>query len=835
MENRRPLAAARAAETAPAADAPTPSAPSASAAPLSTSRRTFMTWSAIASGAAGAVGLSSCGLLPHHGKDQPVAQADPGRVVWSSCNVNCGSRCPLLMRVEDGRITRIEPETTGDDRIGTQKVRACVRGRSIRQRIYNPDRLKAPMKRIGKRGEGKFEKISWEQAYTEIAERLRTTIDKHGNESVFIQYGTGTIGATVGSSWPPSGTLIARLMNLMGGFLDQYADYSTGNISLSLEYQYGEYVTSNSNDDTRNSKLVVMFGNNPHETRMSGGGEVFVTQTAKRESGHKVIVLDPRQSETAMNLADEWVPLRPGTDAALVAGMAHVMITEKLHDEAFLAKYTIGFSEDTLPAGVPAGSSYESYVLGKGRDRTAKTPEWAAPITGVPAATIRRLAREIAQTKPCAITQGWGPQRHASGDNTARAIFTLAAMIGQIGIPGGGNGSREGSASLPLARVPVGENGVKAVLPFFLWTDAIVRGHEMTATTDGIRGAEKLGADIKFMWNHGSNVIMNQHADLNRTATILSDESKCETIVVIDNQMTASAKWADYLLPDVSNAEQLDLIRQGSAGNLGYTILADKVIEPLYECRTVYEMLSGIARKLGIEEKFTEGRSQEEWVRWLVDESRKEIPELPSFEKLRKDGIFKKTLPSVIALKDFRDDPVKNPLKTPSGKIEIFSQMLHGYTKTWTLPEGDVITPIPEFVRTWEMPGDALQEKYPLQCIGHHFKGRTHSSYGNVTWLKELHPQSVWINPKDAAERGIAHRDEVIVRNDRGRIATPAFVTERIMPGVVSVPQGAWRDVDADGLDVGACVNTLSSQRPTAAPKGNAQHTVLVQIEKRSK
>lgn len=203
---------------------------------------------------------------------------------------------------------------------------------------------------------------------------------------------------------------------LRGGYLDQYNDYSAGNIETAVEFHYGSCVGSNSNDDTVNSKLVVMFGNNPHETRMSGGGEVFVTRKVKELSGHRVIVIDPRQSETAMNLADEWVPIRPGTDAALVAGMAHVMISENLHDKEFLDTYCSGFDEAHMPEGAPANMSYESYIMGRGEDCVEKTPEWAAQITGYPAEKIRALAREIATTKPCSINAGWA----SSATPTAR-------------------------------------------------------------------------------------------------------------------------------------------------------------------------------------------------------------------------------------------------------------------------------------------------------------------------------------------------------------------------------------------------------------------------------
>ncbi len=805
------------------------------------SRRSVLRWSALAGGTAGVMGLGAHGL--RSAAAEPAAETGI-RTVWSSCTVNCGSRCPVRLVVQDGRIIRVDPDNTGDDNLGSQQIRACVRGRSIRQRIYSPERLKKPLKRVGKRGEDKWEEISWDEAFTTIADTLKRLIKDYGNESIYLNYGTGVIGATVATSWPPRATAVARLMNCVGGYLDHYNDYSAGNIEAAVEFHYGAWHGSNSNDDTVNSRLVVMFGNNPHETRMSGGGEVFVTRKAKELSGHRVIVIDPRLSETAMNLADEWVPIRPGTDAALVAGFAHVMIKEGLHDKTFLDTYCSGFDEAHMPAGVPAGLSYESYILGKGPDKVEKTPEWAATITGVPAATIVRLAREIATTKPCAVNAGWGIQRHSNGENQARAPMLLANLIGQVGIPGGGTGEREGSANLGMAAFPVLENPVRPVISFYRWTEAIEHGKGW-GYQQGVRDLKdlnsnanvkhdiKLNSNIKFIWNYGSNTLINQHGDINETIRILSDDTTCEMIVVIDNQMTVSARYADIVLPDVTTAEQIDLAAQGSAGNMGYTIFADKAIDPLYDSMPVYEQLAGIADKLGVKDKFTEGRTQEQWVRWLVDQSRKTIPDLPSFEQLRKDGIFRKKLPSHIGMKEFRDDPKANPLTTPSGKIEIFSSNLYAMSKDWKLEEGNEIHPLPVYWRSRELPGDPLQERYPLQCIGHHYKQRTHSSYGNSPWLKEAHPQVVWISETDAKARGISAGDKVVVFNDRGRLTLPAHVTKRIMPGVVSVPQGAWYAPESPGgVDAGGSVNVLTSHVPTPYAKGNGQHSALVQVEK---
>ncbi|WP_066583335.1 DMSO/selenate family reductase complex A subunit [Cellulomonas timonensis] len=800
-------------------------------------RRAFMKWSAAAGGAAAAVGVGAhYGLLPlTSASAEPAADAGAGeKVVWSSCNVNCGSRCPLLMTVVDGQIVRVDPDDTGDDELGSQQIRACVRGRSIRQRIYNPDRLKHPMKRVGKRGSGEFEQITWEEAYDTIAASLKSTIEKYGNEAIYLNYGTGALGGTIAKSWPPASSPIARLMNCVGGYLNHYGTYSTAQIAAATPYTYGAGAGNNSFDDIVNSKLVVLWGNNPHETRMSGGGETFVTQTAKRLSGTKVIVIDPRYTDTAVTIADEWVPLRPGTDAALVAALAHVMITENLHDQEFLDTYCVGFDEAHLPEGAPAGGSYHSYVMGLGPDATEKTPEWGAKITGIPVARIVQLARTIAQAKPCAIVQGWGPQRHANGENSARAVMLLAALTGNVGITGGGTGAREGSYQLSLSAFPTLKNPVKTSIPVFMWTDAIERATEMTATADGIQGKDRLEVPIKFIWNYAGNALINQHSDANRTAKLLEDDSLCEMIVVIENQMTASAKFADILLPDVSNSEQPDLVPQGSAGNLGYLIFADQVIEPLFECRTVYEMCTEIADRLGVKAEFTEGMTQEDWLRKVYAESQAKEPDLPSFEELREKGIFKKKNPAgtVVGLKAFRQDPVANPLKTPSGKIEIYSSLLQDLSDKWTLPEGDRITPLPEYTPTWEGPELAGTGKYPFQMIGHHYKSRTHSTYGNVAWMQEAHPQLVWINTLDATSLGIENDDVVQVFNDRGRIQLRAHVTARIAPGVVSVPQGAWYAPDKDGVDKGGCTNTLTSWRPSPLAKGNPQHTNLVQIEK---
>lgn len=792
-------------------------------------RRSFLKWSTALGGAAMLAGGGlKLGLQPASSSSADTQT----RIIWNSCMVNCGSRCPLRVHVRDGKIVRVETDSTGEDEYGNHQVRACLRGRAIRQRVYNPDRLKYPMKRVGKRGEGKFERISWDEAYDTIARELKRIKDSFGNEAIYIHYATGTLGGTVSKSWPPGSSPIARMMNCYGGYLNHYGTYSTAQISMAMPYTYGTGA-GNSIDDVANSKLVVFFGNNPAETRMSGGGVIYFCKQAKKLGNAKVIIIDPRLDDTSVAMADQSIAIRPGTDAALVNGLAYVMITEKLVDQPFLDKYCVGYDEEHMPQGIPAGNSYKSYVLGQGPDNTPKTPQWASDICGAPVETIVQLAREIAMTKPAYIAQGWGPQRHANGEQSCRAIAMLPILTGNVGISGGNTGAREGGYSIPVAAFPTLENPVKASISFFTWTDAIERGAEMTATRDGVRGKDRLSVPIKFIWNYAGNALINQHSDIGRTMKLLENDKLCEMIVVIENHMTSSAKFADILLPDCTNFEQDDIAPQGSSGNMGYAIFTEKAIEPMFECKTVYEMCTEIAKRLGVEQKFTEGRSQEDWLRFVVDETRKKLPKFPDYESFKEMGIYKVKSPGpIVALKAFRDDPVANKLTTPSGKIEIFSQRLWELGQRWELPKGDLITALPQYVPTWEGVSDPLRSKYPLQMIGHHYKARTHSTYGNVDWLKEAAVQEVWINPLDAGSRGIAQGDRVRIFNDRGKILLPAKVTPRIMPGVVSVPQGAWYAPDASGMDQGGCTNTLTSWHPSPLAKGNPQHTNLVQVER---
>ena len=819
------------------------------------SRRKFVKGAAFAGAAVGATGLFACspaasddesqgdeGTAGDEGGEAAVedlegAQAAAvanapaeGTVCWGHCDVNCETRCALRFHVIDDEVAWVETDNTGEDEYGNHQARACQRGRSIRRWLNHPDRLAVPMKRVGPRGSGEFEEITWDEAIDTIASEYKRILDTYGPASIFNIYATGVNSGNIGG-------FVNRLLCLNGGSLGRYGSYSSAQISNALPWLYGTRA-ANGVSDIEKSQLVVLFGDNSMENKQSGGGPSYYYTQGLERGGAECIVIDPRYSDTAATRGDQWIPIRPGTDGALADALAYVMISEDLVDHEFLAKYSVCFDEDSMPEELKGKNlSYSDYILGNASDGVAKTPEWASAITGIAPETIQELARKMAAAKPCAIYQGKGPQRHANGEQTARAICALAVLTGNVGIEGGNTGSDLDGYYMPAwFGVPSEDNTVEASISSFNWFNAVDHGEEMTAQKDGVRGVDKLETGIKMIWNYAGNCITNQHGDINYTHDILVDESKCEFIVSWDTFLTDSSKYADILLPDAMPQEQPNIIQSEYAGNMAYYIVGDAVTTPKFERRTLYSVLSDVADRLGQKEAFTEGLDEMGWLRKIYEEQAlPDDPDAPSFDEIMEMGIWKKNDPAGhhVALREFREDPEANPLSTPSGKIELYSQALMDTVADWDIPEGDVILPWPSYAPEPEGVGDPLMDTYPLQLIGFHYKGRTHSSYGYVETLKQVNPQQLWINPVDAEARGIADGDMVQVFNDRGTVEISARVTPRVMPGVCAMPQGAQHDADMSGdrIDHGGCINTLVSHRPSAFAKANPSHTILVDVK----
>ncbi|MHC4852409.1 MAG: DMSO/selenate family reductase complex A subunit [Planctomycetota bacterium] len=742
------------------------------------------------------------------------------RVIRTGCPAhNCGGRCLLKAYVRDGVITRLDTDDRPVDSVSQPQLRACARGRAYLRRQYHPDRLRHPLKRVGQRGEGQFEPISWDEALDTVARELIRVKDTYGNGALFVPYGTGGYSQLTGSQ------TARRLLNLFGGCLGIYNSYSWGATNIATPYVYGTLRTGNQRQDWLNSQYILMWSWNPAEAR-DGTNSDFMIKKA-RENGARVVCIDPRMTMSSVSLADEWIPIRPGTDVAMMSAMAYVIITEELYDEDFVRRCCVGFDSSTMPAGADDAESYADYILGV-RDGIPKTPAWAEAITAVPAATIARIAREYATTRPGVLYQGYGMQRRAYGEQVVRAGAVLAAITGNVGIPGGWASAL---ASPPgpgpfWFLFPMGENPYGREIPCFLWSEAVLRGKGMGPEL-GVLGHDRLDSDIKLIYAVASNALINQHANINRSAAILRDESKVEFLVVQDNFLTSTARFADIVLPACTQFETWGLADGWKFGE--ELLLMPQVVEPLAETRSDYRICADLAERLGIGAAYTEGRDERGWVEWLIHEYRRRwLPDLPSLDELVASNQGVHSVPVTepkIAFADFRTNPEAFPLDTPSGKVEIFSQRLH------EMGRPDDIPAVPKYIEEWESPFGLDAARYPLQALGSKTLHRVHSTHDNVDWLEEAFPQVVLINPVDAGERDIADGDQVRVCNDRGEMVIPCRVTARIMPGVVDVPSGGWWTPDENGVDRRGSVNVLTSERWTPLVFGSAQHTIMVQVE----
>ena len=744
------------------------------------------------------------------------AEALPERIIPTCSTFDCGGKCDIRAHVQQGVVTRITTQPDADLDPEMPLMRACVRGRGYRKFVYHPDRLKYPMKRVGKRGEGKFERISWDEATTLIADNLKRTAQQYGPASRYVHVGTAVSGGAFSGD-----TMVRRLLNLTGGYLQSYHSVSMGNTAAATPYTYGTPVSGNTLDTLSDTPLVILWGHNPTETIFGHTNHYFQQM---KQNGTRFIVVDPRYSDTASSLADQWVPLRPSTDNALMDAMMFVIVSENLHDKDFIEKYTLGFDESSIPEGVPANESLVAYLMGT-KDGVKKTPEWAEVITHVPAQTIRQLARDYATTKPAALIQGWGPQRHNCGERTARGSTLLATITGNVGKKGGWAGGYGGIGNRKFTTGPeMPDNPIKEKISVMNWVQAADDASKVTPE-EGLKEAQQLKSNIRMLFSLAGNYLANQNPDIHQAIKVLEDESKIEFIVASDLYLTPSAKYADLLLPETSFMERWNIGETWGTGN--YLILSEKLIEPEFERRSDYDWLREVAAKLGIEKEFSLGRDEKQWIAQIWENTRKAMPDeqLPTFDELQvtRRHLFKGK--PHIAFADNISDPQNNPFPTPSGKIEIFSQRLYQMDH----PE---IPALSHYVPAHEGPEDKLAEKYPLQLITWKGKNRANSTQYANPWLQEVQTQKLWVNPLDAQKRGIAQGDSVRIHNDRGVSQVTAEVTQRIMPGVVAMQAGAWWQPDANGVDHGGCANVLSSARITALAKGNSHQTMLVEVAK---
>ena len=626
------------------------------------------------------------------------------------CAIDCPGRCPLELHLRDGELARVS---------ANKAAPACHRGLSMRAWANSPDRLMWPLRRVGPRGSAQFERVTWDEALDEISDQLARIRREHGNESIYLAYTTGQSCTTADP--------FERLMNCFGGFLDHYNNYSNPQINAMVRSMYGPgalYPGGSELDAAADARLVLVFGASPAETGTGratwhGAWDRVVGQVGER--GGRIVMVDPRRNGSIPKRkgSDQqtvsWLPINPGTDGALAAALLHELaFTHNALDWDFLHERCIGFTDETLPEHWRGmGLSVMDYLRGTGFDHVAKTPAWAAAITGIPANDIRELAAQLATARPVFIMQGWGPQRRSDGEMTSGMIMMLAAALGQVGLPGTNNGMNIAWGGGFLTRVSAGENHIPFRIPAYRFLDATENGEalgaregvrglpeascgnaedassaeraqagcanaegpgstqEAPAENDAARGfaltakasleqtshsnratysvqhqdsAMHLPSSIKAIICHGGNCLTNQHGDVNRAHRVLGDPMKCEFILNVDVEFTDSARYADIVLPDLFRMEQESAM---DADGWGRRIAASTgELGARFERRGAWEVCVELAKRWGIEDAFTEGRTEGEWIRRLYEGDRERSTGLPTFDRLLEERLGAPIAPS---------------------------------------------------------------------------------------------------------------------------------------------------------------------------------------------
>ena len=710
--------------------------------------------------------------------------------------------------------------------------------------VYSQSRIRHPMVRAGflkegpksnsgKRGRDAFVQVSWDKALELVASELKRVRATSGPSAIYA----GNPGWKSPGKLHSSSAALARLLNLNGGYTPAMGDYSTGAGQVIMSHVMGNMEVYSQQTAwpvvLKESDLIVMWGSDPMTTLKMGwvlpDHYGYAGLKKLKESGKKVISIDPFLSDSAQYLRADWIAPRPNTDTAILLAVAYTLEKEKLHDEKFLKDYTVGFDR------------FSEYLKGA-EDGQEKTPEWAASISGLSAERIRELARQMSSSRTM-IMGGWSIQRADHGEQPYWALVTVAAMLGQIGLPGGGFGFSyhyaSGGAPSCNSAVPGGFSGGKSPdnmpegIPVARISDALLHPGESI----DFNGHQVTFPDIKLVYWAGGNPFHHQQ-DRNK---MIRAWDKPETVIIQDQFWTASAKFADIVLPISTSFERNDL-EMGGDYSTRFLFPMHKAIDPLYESKSDFEVCAAIADRLGYKNQFTEGKNEMDWLRTFYDAAFKQAGakgiDIPSFSKFWESGVYvefkkQKNSDAWVRHADFREDPLLEPLGTPSGLIEIYSKTIAkmgyqdcaGHAK-WYEPA--------------EWLGSSKSESYPLHLLSPHPADRLHSQ-ANHSKLREKYSiqgrEPVWINDQDASVRGIQNGDVVRVFNERGEVLAGAYVTDRLRPGVVRLREGGWYDPAKPGVSGSLCkygdVNVLTlDQGASSLSQANIANTALVQIEK---
>lgn len=733
-------------------------------------------------------------------------------------------------RMDNGTAVALDP--LGMDPDPSQIGSAMLGARLSPARILRPAVRRSFLERghlAGGQGRGgePFVEVDWDTAISLAAAELDRVRRQHGNSAIYGgSYGWGSAGR-----FHHAQSQIHRFLNCIGGYTRSVQNYSFAAADVILPHVFGSTQGLAAGHTpwsliAGHSKLIVMFGGMPvRNSQVSSGGiarhGVEQGIRACHAAGARFINVSPLRDDALTGVDAEWIAVRPNTDTALMLGLAHVLLSEDLHDQAFLDRYTVGF--DRLAA----------YIRGDS-DGIAKTPAWAADITGIDAARIAALAREMAGQRTL-ITLAWSLQRADHGEMPYWMAAALAAMLGQIGLPGGGVGygyAASGGIGVAPSTVtwpslPQGKTRVDDFIPVARVTDMLLG----PGTPFDYNGQRYTFPDIRLVYWAGGNPF-HHHQDLNR---LVEGWRRPETVIVHDHFWTAHARHADIVFPSATMMERNDI---AASGRDNFISASHRVCAPPPDVRSDFEIFRALASRLGGEPAYSEGRDEAAWVRHLYAQAQAKAVSagqtLPDFDTFWRDGVAEvATHPPEPLLSKFRADPVKHRLATPSGRIELFSERIASFGY-------DDCPGHPAWLPPQEWLGAAGAATYPLHLLSNQPSRKLHSQYDHGGYARDLKiagREPVRLNPADAASRGIVPGDIVRIFNARGAVLAAAVVDDAVRQGVVQLATGSWYDpVDPAGrgsLDKHGNPNVLTpdhgASKLSQAPSPNS---CLVEIER---
>ncbi|WP_299819707.1 molybdopterin-dependent oxidoreductase [uncultured Jannaschia sp.] len=675
-----------------------------------------------------------------------------------------------------------------------------------------------------RRGTDEYVEVPWDEALDRLAAELLRVRDAHGAEAVF----GGSYGwASAGRFHHVQGQLHRFLNVALGGYVGSVGSYSAGASTFLLPHVVGSFEAISRHNVTwaqivEHTDLVIAFGGMAvKNTNVAAGG---ISRHIERGSmaeaaarGTRFVNVSPLRGDFPPEARAEWIAPDPGTDTAMMLAMMHVLDARGLADRGYLETHCVG--ADRLLA----------YVRGDA-DGVAKTPDWAAAITGLDAEVIAALSLDAAKGRTL-ITVSHSLQRAEHGEQPVWAGIALAAMLGQIGLPGAGYNYALGSLGhtgrvpidLPLPTLPQGRNGVEAFIPCARISDMLLNPN----TAFDFNGQRLTYPEIKLVYWAGGNPF-HHHQDLTRLTRAFAG---IDTLVVQDFAWTASARHADIVLPATMSLEREDI---GAAKTDLQMVAMRALAEPFAEARDDFAIFRDLAARMDCEDAFTEGRDAEGWLRHLYEPTRATLEArglpAPDFEAFRAAGEV--DLPAPVddggMLRRFRTDPVAHPLPTPSGRIELYSETIAEFR----YPD---CPGHPAWLDRVEVPTSSC----PLWLVSNQPATRLHSQldFGAASQASKRKGREVaYLNPDDARDRGVADGDLIRISSDRGACLAAVAITDSVTKGVVNLPTGAWYDpVDLDGQRICQHGNPNAVTRDAGTSRlaqGSTGQLCCVQVEK---